>query len=105
MLSLFLPNTNVDASVKSITGDTLLLVVSILTPRVKDLLLGKEESLLDSFTLEQTILGEFSLLLVLRLIDSNPKSLNDTSDPAALVPETVLNVEEIFVLFGTRTLN
>ena len=81
------------------------MVVSILTPRVKDLLLGKEESLFVSFTLEQTILGEFSLLLVLRLIDSNPKSVNDTSDPPALVPDTVLKVEETFVLFGTRTLN
>ena len=69
-LSLFLLNTNVAASERSITGETLVSEVSILIPSVNDLLLGKLVRRLISFTLDATILGVDNSFLVLKMIQS-----------------------------------
>ena len=98
-------NTNVAASERSITGETLVSEVSILIPSVNDLLLGKLARRLISFTLDATILGVDNSFLVLSNTDSNPWSTKDPSDPPALVPETDLKLAVIVVFCGVTLLN
>ena len=77
-------------------GDRLLSDEDRVKPSVSDLFFGNSVNLVDSFTSEAIILGVVNWVSLFIATLSNPWSMNGTSDPPALVPETVLMVPDTF---------